>query len=195
MFHNWLNPSDLVQWLAATLRNHESLLGHYNWFIKIVVIKNFMTTRTFRSFNIASCSLHEGKHLSTFWNYKQEQCCATPIVYIQLTVTCTSRTHPKWIDALHCKMVTRTLQNITLYVWPILLNFIAPCGSGLQDQQTEPVQIHCKQLHSHTSYFCRLATVCNIMHLQLKFRYELCFDIPKGLSLNPNAHTFSAVWT
>ena len=46
---------------------------------------------------------------------------------------------------------------------PMLLICNALCGSGLQDQQTEPVQIHCKQLHSHTSYVCKLATVCNIL--------------------------------
>jgi hypothetical protein len=34
----------------------------------------------------------------------------------------------------------------------MLLICSAPCESGLKDQETEPVQIHCKQLHSHTSY-------------------------------------------
>jgi hypothetical protein len=34
-----------------------------------------------------------------------------------------------------------------------------PCGSGLQIQETEPVQIHYKQLHSHTSYVCQLTTL------------------------------------
>ena len=33
---------------------------------------------------------------------------------------------------------------------PMLLICSGQCGSGLQDQQTEPVQIYCMQLHSHT---------------------------------------------
>ena len=49
----------------------------------------------------------------------------------------------------------------------------ALCGTGLQDLETEHVQIHCKQLHSHTSYVCKLATVCNI--LQYTVRTEMWF--------------------
>jgi len=45
----------------------------------------------------------------------------------------------------------------------MLLICSAPCGSGLQDQETEPVQIHCKQLHSQTSYICKLAAAVNIL--------------------------------
>jgi len=62
---------------------------------------------------------------------------------------------------------SRNKTESKLYVirtWHILLICSAPCGSGLQDQQTEHAQIQCKQLHSHTSYVCKLATACNILH-------------------------------
>jgi hypothetical protein len=83
--------------------------------------------------------------------------------------------------------------------YPMLLICSAPCGSGLQDQESEPVQIHCKQLHWHTSYVCKLATVCGI--LQHTFMITIWFSLCGSqnwvlvlLSLNPHADIFSGVW-
>jgi hypothetical protein len=58
----------------------------------------------------------------------------------------------------------------------MLLICSAPCGSGLQDQQTEPVEIHCKQLQCHTSYVCKLATFCNVLRctVRIQTRFVLC---------------------
>jgi hypothetical protein len=55
----------------------------------------------------------------------------------------------------------RTNMLFCAYIALLLICSIQ-CGSGLQDQQTEPVQITCKQLHSHTSDVWRIETVYNI---------------------------------
>jgi hypothetical protein len=55
----------------------------------------------------------------------------------------------------------------------------------------EPVHMNCKQIHSHTSYVCKLATFCNI---QLsKDRNQICFLCFVLLSLNQHSDTFSVV--
>ncbi len=43
------------------------------------------------------------------------------------------------------------------------IDFEAQRLEVLTGKKKEPVQIHCKQLHSHTSYICTLATFCNII--------------------------------
>jgi len=61
----------------------------------------------------------------------------------------------------------------------MLLICSALCGSGLRNQQTEPVLIHCKQLHSHTSYVCKLATVFSILQSTVRIVIWFLFRGPQ----------------
>jgi hypothetical protein len=76
--------------------------------------------------------------------------------------------HAEGIVAFPLQQWQREIVNMLLCTYiALMLMCSAKCGSGLQDQQTEPVQIHCKQLHSHISYACKLAAVCNILQAWL----------------------------
>jgi len=71
-------------------------------------------------------------------------------------------------------------------------------GSGLQEQQTEPVHIHCQQLHSHTSYVCKLVEVCNIQHSAVEIQILIMFCgshnwFSELFILKPNSDKFSDV--
>ena len=70
--------------------------------------------------------------------------------------------------------------------------------AGSRDR-TCTVQIHCKQLHSHTSYVCKLATACNILHsaigIQIWFViYGSHNSFLELFILNLHSDIFTYVW-
>ena len=98
----------------------------------------------------------------------------------------TQRHKEKHNSSSTAKIVTQNYQQVTLYVHNIVLLILrSPWRSVLQDQQTEPVQIHCKQLHSHTSYVCKLATVCNILQSIIRICNALCGSVLQDQQTEP----------